>query len=101
MSTDQFVIFNLAHPLRTIDAEAVGLPVRTYAVGEQLQLNYGQAMRLVAAGAVAGANPQKPQTYMLDAPGSALRRVPATPVDAPAASPEPTGVKPGRKSSGE
>ncbi|TMR22083.1 hypothetical protein ETD86_13015 [Nonomuraea turkmeniaca] len=102
MSTDQLVIFNLAHPLRSIDAEAVGLPIRTYAVGEELKLSYGQAMRLVAGGAVAGANPQKPQTYMLDVPGSALRRAPAKSPEAPALAPEPAAsVKPGRKSNGE
>ncbi|MBG0818739.1 hypothetical protein [Planomonospora sp. ID82291] len=71
--SDHLVKLILANPLRSLDAENLGLPIRSYAVREEVILPHGQAMRLVAAGFVQGANPQKPETVT-----AALTRIEAS-----------------------
>ncbi|WP_449066302.1 hypothetical protein [Planomonospora algeriensis] len=54
---EQYVKLTLAHPLRTVDAVELGLPERVYRQGEEITLLRREAMRLVGAGFVAGADP--------------------------------------------
>jgi hypothetical protein len=88
--------FKLAHPLRTVDAEQLGLEHRTYAVGETVTLPYGYAMRLVGAGFVEGAEPGNQASVEASLKRVAQPGKPA-PVDAEPANPAAKG-KPGPKS---
>ncbi|MBG0818992.1 hypothetical protein [Planomonospora sp. ID82291] len=57
LMAEQYVSFILAHPLRTVDAVELGLPERVYQQGEKVTLMKREAMRLVGAGFVLGADP--------------------------------------------
>ncbi|WP_433542090.1 hypothetical protein ACQP10_38030 (plasmid) [Streptosporangium sandarakinum] len=70
----------LANPLRTEDAEELGLEPRTYPTGAEIELPRPYALRLAGAGYVEGAEPQNPATVH-----AALKPVtPPTPASAPA-----------------
>ncbi|MGW2219605.1 hypothetical protein ACWCSD_31855 [Nonomuraea sp. NPDC001684] len=84
--SEQRVSFTLAHPLRTEDAEDLGLEPQVYQAGERLILNRREAMRLVGAGYVLGAEPSKPATVQ-----AALTPVKTSPAVKPALGKAETG----------
>lgn len=62
--SEQYVTFTLAHPLRTEDAEELGMKdVRVYQAGESLTLSKRDAYRLAGAGLVLGADTSKRATW--------------------------------------
>lgn len=84
VSSDR-VKLTLANPLRTKDAEELGLEPRVYQTGEEIELPRASAYRLAGSGYVKGAEPGNPATV-----NAAL-----TPVDPPAPpAPAPAVVAP-------
>lgn len=78
---NNIVSFALAHPLGPKTATEVGLEPKEYATGTEVTLPYGQAMRLVSAGWVAGADPAD-----IESVRRALKPVKAKPAGASAGS---------------
>ncbi|MER5322353.1 hypothetical protein [Streptosporangium roseum] len=78
------VTITLANPLRTQDADELGLESRTYRTGETIELPRSYAERLAGAGYVKGAEPQK-----LASVHAAM-----TPAAPPAPAPAPAPVTP-------
>ncbi|MFC4014604.1 hypothetical protein ACFOY2_45790 [Nonomuraea purpurea] len=75
--SEQYVTFTLAHPLRTEDAESLGIEPRIYNVREQLTLLRRDAERLAGAGLVLGADTNHRATW-----AAALKPVKSTPATA-------------------
>ncbi|SDH68833.1 hypothetical protein SAMN05421505_12085 [Sinosporangium album] len=71
---NHMVNFALAHPIGPKTCRQLGIEEAEHPVGASLTMQYGQAMRLVSAGYVAGADPQDPASVQ-----KALKPVKAKP----------------------
>ncbi|GAB2467583.1 hypothetical protein GCM10027187_39720 [Streptosporangium sandarakinum] len=91
-----YVKLTLAHPLRTVDAIELGLAERVYPQGEELTLLRRDAMRLVGAGFVLGAEPGN-----LESIQAALTPVKPEPAAQPSAKPAIAQGKSRSESAGE
>ncbi|MEU4703393.1 hypothetical protein [Nonomuraea dietziae] len=78
---NDMVSFKLANPIGPYTCEQLGIPPKEHPVGATLTLPRQQALRLVSAGLVAGADPQDIESVQ-----KALKPVKAKPAPSDAAS---------------
>ncbi|MEV7011785.1 hypothetical protein [Streptosporangium sp. NPDC051022] len=96
---NDLVTCTLAHPLGEEGARSVGLEPRDHEVEAEITLLRGHAMRLVAAGLVAGADPKDPESVQAALRPAQSPTPPVSSASAPAESGEaaqPSAARPAR-----